>query len=125
MTVKNRGFDDALYASLRLLELLSLQKMNLMSLLPNISGVRTGEIRLDMPQPKISTCLSNIKFYLKQKREPFKIIDGIRVSRKTSWALFRSSKTQEALTMRFEASSSQELSYLKKEFSKVMNVSFP
>ena len=122
---KNRGFDDALYASLRLLELLSWQKTDLISLLPKISSVRTGEIRLEMLQIKISKCLSNIRSYLKQKREPFKNIDGIRMSRKTSWALFRSSKTQEALTMRFEASSNQELLQLKKEFSKVMNISIP
>lgn len=122
---KNRGFDDALYASLRLLELLSLKKMNLMSLLPKISSVRTGEIRLDMSQTKISKCLSNIQSHLKQKGEFFKTIDGVRVSRKTSWALFRRSKTQEALTMRFEASSNRELSLLKKEFSKAMNVLIP
>jgi len=122
---KDRGFDDALYASLRLLELLSLKKMNLMSLLPKISSVRTGEIRMDMPQTKISKCLSNIQFHLEQKGEFFKTIDGIRVSRKTSWALFRRSKTQEALTMRFEASSNRELSQLKKEFSEVMTIPIP
>ena len=122
---KNRGFDDALYASLRLLELLSWQKTDLTSFLPKISSVRTGEIRLDIPDTKISESLSNIKSYLKQKGEPFTSIDGIRISRKRSWALFRSSKTQEALTMRFEASSKTELLQMKKEFSKVMNLPIP
>ena len=102
---KERGFDDALYASLRLLELLSEKNTKLTSLLPKISSVKTGEIRIDMPSQEISEKLLKIQAYLKQKGESFKNIDGLRISRARSWALFRSSKTQEALTMRFEAPS--------------------
>ena len=120
-----RGFDDALYASLRLLEFLRSKNASLISLLPKISSARTGEIRLDMPSPMISKRLSKIKSYLKQRGESFQDIDGIRLSRTKSWALFRSSKTQEALSMRFEAPTKQKLNRLKKEFSKVMACPIP
>ena len=122
---KERGFDDALYASLRFLEILALQNKSLSSLLPKISTKRTGEIRIDMPSSEILKKLSKIQSYLKNKGEAFQDIDGLRVSRTTSWALFRSSKTQEALTMRFEASSEQKLIQLKKEFSQILDFPIP
>ena len=122
---KNRGFDDALYASLRLLELLSSATLGLADLRPKDSTVRTGEIRQDMTLSEISKKLSKIQSYLTCRGENFKTIDGIRLSRGKSWALFRSSKTQEALTMRFEAPSHPELQQLKEEFSKVMALKIP
>ena len=115
---KGWGSDDALYASLRLLELLSKNSLNLEELLPKISSYKTKEIRWRMPQPEVKLAL--VKSYLKSQKEPFKSIDGIRLSRTNSWALFRSSKTEEALTMRFEAPSLLKLKELKKEFSKVL-----
>ncbi len=120
-----RGQDDALYASLRLLELLSFQNKNLIALLPRISGARTGEIRLSLPRAKISKSLAGARSYLRQQKEPFQNIDGIRISRKTGWALFRESKTQEALVMRFEARSRPRLFQMKEEFSQAMNIPIP
>ena len=65
---KDRGFDDALYASLRLLEILSLQKASLTALLPKVSSVNTGEIRLDMPKKTVLQNLSKIRGLSKTKR---------------------------------------------------------
>ena len=122
---RERGFDDALYASLRLLEILSLQKADLASLLPKAHGIKAGEIRVNMPGQEILKALSKIQSYLKQSGEGFNDTDGLRISRKTSWALFRSSKTQDALSMRFEALSKKELEQLKGEFSKVVGFKIP
>ena len=122
---KGRGFDDALYASLRLLELLHKTQKSLDSLLPKISSVKTPEIRMDMSPSDISQKISKIQAYLLERGESFKKIDGIRLSRNKSWALFRSSKTQPALTMRFEAPDQKQLDQMKKEFSKVMACPIP
>ncbi len=122
---KGRSFDDALYASLRLLEILSRQKTDLSKILPKIPTTKTGEIRLNMAEQEVSKSLLKIQGYLKQKKEGFNNIDGIRISRKTSWALFRHSKTQSALTMRFEAGSNKKLHQLKSEFSEVMGLKIP
>ena len=118
---KNRGFDDALYAGLRWIEFFSSQNKTLEELLPHIKTERTREIRLDMSKKEVHDKLLKIKSYLKKRKESFKSLDGIRLSRKTSWCLFRSSKTQSALSMRFEAQTKKELKSLKKEFSKVMD----
>ncbi|MDE0092451.1 MAG: phosphomannomutase, partial [Oligoflexia bacterium] len=122
---KNRGFDDALYACLRWIEFFHSQEKSLEELLPQISSAKTGEIRLDMPEKKVKEKLLKIKAYLKRKKEPFKKLDGIRLSRENSWCLFRSSKTQPALTMRFEASTPKKLQSIKKEFSQVMKCRIP
>ena len=122
---KNRGFDDALYACLRWIEFFNSQKKSLEELLPQVLSAKTGEIRLDMPEKEVREKLSKIKAYLKKRKEAFKSLDGVRLSRKESWCLFRSSKTQPALTMRFEAQSPAKLKALKKEFSQVMECKIP
>ena len=122
---KGRGFDDALYASLRFLEILSSQNIRLASLLPKRPGVQTGEIRVSMSGQEVLKALSKIQSYLKQRGESFNGTDGLRISRKTSWALFRSSKTQEALSLRLEARNRKELKELKREFSRVMAFKIP
>ena len=122
---KNRGFDDALYACLRWIEFLSSQEKPLEKLLPQTSSEKTGEIRLDMPEREVKKKLLKIKTYLKKRKEAFKSLDGVRLSRKDSWCLFRSSKTQPALTMRFEAQTKKKLRALKTEFSQVMEYPIP
>ena len=109
-----RGFDDGLYASLRLIELL--ERKGLKEILPKAQPFKTPEMRIDMPVSKQEEVLQKIQNYLNEKQEKFLDLDGIRISRETSWALARSSKTQEVLSLRFEASSEQELEDLKKEF---------
>ena len=114
---KDRGFDDALYASLRFLELFSNNK-NL-----NLNPERffgEGEVRCFMSQNKISNCLKKIEEHLQKNKESWESLDGLRVSRKGSWFLFRESKTQNALTYRLEAETNEELKTLKKELSLVL-----
>lgn len=122
---KNRSFDDALYASLRFLQLLNSKNCKLTDLLPKISNEKTREIRLNMPPDLLKNKLDRISLYLKKRGESFQSIDGIRLNRKSCWALFRSSQTQSALTMRFEASNKKELKELKKEFSELINLKIP
>ena len=117
----NRGFDDALYACLRVLELLQ-NGATLENLLPSIKTSRTKEIRLPLEPQQISLKLKNFRDYLEAKKETFVDIDGIRISRKTSWALIRKSQTQDALTLRFEASNKEDLLNLKKECFSVLKI---
>ena len=122
---KNRGFDDALYACLRWIEFFYSQEKSLTELLPKVSSEKTGEIRLSLPEKEVKKKLLKIKAYLNKRKEPFKSLDGVRLSRKDSWCLFRSSKTQPALTMRFEAPTDKQLTKLKREFSQVIQYKIP
>ena len=117
----HRGFDDGLYATLRLIELLN-QNPDLESLLPPPNPFRTDEIRLPFSPSEITVILDRVKNYLKNRGEDFNDLDGVRITRGNSWALFRDSKTQNILSMMFEADSQKELDLLKKEFSQVMKI---
>lgn len=120
----DRGFDDGLYATLRLIELLN-SHPDLESLLPPSNPFRTDEIRLPLSPSEIAIALEYVKKYLQTKGEKFNSLDGVRLTRGKSWALFRDSKTQNVLSMMFEADSQKELNLLKEEFSRVMKIQIP
>ena len=119
-----RGFDDALYATLRLIELLN-KAPDIESLLPPLNPFKTNEIRMPFPLKQITLLLNRVKAYLQKKGESFNSLDGVRINRGAAWALFRDSKTQNVLSIRFEASSKKELKLLREEFSQVMEIEIP
>ena len=120
----HRGFDDGLYATLRLIELLN-EHPDLESLLPPVNPFRTDEIRLPFSPSEITAALDRVTDYLRNKGEDFNALDGVRLTRGDSWALFRDSKTQNVLSLMFEADSQKELDLLKEEFSRVMKIQIP
>ncbi len=109
------GYDDAIYASLRLLEILSKagRPYSMDRLLRGVpKSVSTPEIRVECPD--------DIKFQVVKKvRGKFKgyhviEIDGIRIHFNKGWGLIRASNTQPALVLRFEAQDEQSLQEIKK-----------
>jgi phosphomannomutase/phosphoglucomutase len=107
------GFDDALYASARLVEIMSKHAGPLSSLLEGLKPmVSTPEMRVDCPEA--------IKFKIaEQAQSAFKeytidTIDGVRVSFDRGWGLVRASNTQPVLVLRFEAESAELLETYKK-----------
>jgi phosphomannomutase / phosphoglucomutase len=116
------GFDDALYASCRLVEILShttKQTSELIADLPKM--ISTPEIRADCPE--------EVKFKIAEKaKEAFKqyeviTIDGVRINFPNGWALVRASNTQPVLVMRFEARSQSDLdSYQKLVLERVEEI---
>lgn len=103
------GFDDGLYAALRLIEILSHEEAPLSQMLEDWPETSfTPEIRIDCPE--------NIKFKIvelatAELKKEYEVIDidGARVVFEDGWALIRASNTQPALTLRFEASSPNRL----------------
>ncbi|MFN3739811.1 MAG: phosphomannomutase/phosphoglucomutase [Thermodesulfovibrionales bacterium] len=97
------GYDDAIYATLRLVEIINKEgKKPLQDLLAGVPHtVSTPEIRFDCPDEIKFMIVEEVKKYLKG----YEIIDidGIRVNTKDGWGLVRASNTQPALVMRFEA----------------------
>ena len=121
------GYDDAIYASCRLIEILAKKQKPLSSLLADLTVTAvTPEIRFD--------CSDDVKFRLVEKvRERFLslhknpdptkpqlavrdvvTIDGIRVRFDDGWGLVRASNTQPALVLRFEANSQDRLDSLRR-----------
>lgn len=108
------GYDDALYASVRLLEVVlrAGSPYALSALLSDISKtVTTPEIRKECPD--------EIKFKVIEKlHDAFKgyhvvDVDGVRIIFEKGWGLVRASNTQPALVLRFEASDDSSLEEIK------------
>ena len=113
---KHHGYDDALYAALRLAEVLSQQNVSISHMLNNIPKMySTPEIRIDFPeQQKFEVIKKLIEAIKKENDDSFDLItvDGIRLENSKGWALVRASNTQPALTIRFEANSEPNLQAL-------------
>ncbi len=103
------GYDDAIYASLRLVELVAHVERPLSALLADLpKTVSTPEIRVDCPDDKKFLIAEKAKEYFRQH---YRIIDvdGVRVQFPEGWGLIRASNTQPALVLRFEAQSPEKL----------------
>ena len=97
------GFDDAIYAGARLLEILSKTEKNLSELLADVPvKVNTPEIRLECPDESKFQVVSELAAEFK-KDYPVIDVDGARVLVDGGWGLIRASNTQPALVLRFEA----------------------
>ncbi|MDO9514640.1 MAG: phosphomannomutase/phosphoglucomutase [Syntrophales bacterium] len=107
------GYDDAIYASLRLLEILSLTGQKISELLSDIPRTfSTPEIRVP--------CSDDIKFQVVEKvKDRFAAeydvidIDGVRVQFKDGWGLVRASNTQPVLVLRFESKTEEGLNAIR------------
>ena len=112
------GFDDGLYAALRVLECVKDKRYldNFLDSLPKVFN--TPEIRID--------CSDDVKFDIVQDLEKklnklnLKVnkIDGLRVQYEEGWWLLRASNTQGALVLRMEANSLEYLDFIKSELRK-------
>jgi phosphomannomutase / phosphoglucomutase len=103
------GYDDAIYASLRLLEILANSAKPLSALLADLpKSVSTPEIRVDCPdEKKFAIAMKAMEYF--RRHYPVIDVDGARVQFAEGWGLIRASNTQPALVLRFEASSQQKL----------------
>ena len=108
------GFDDAIYASCRLLEILSKTDRKLSRLLEDVpKTVFTPEIRVDCPDEIKFKVVEKVKDELK-KDHPIIDVDGVRAQFGDGWGLVRASNTQPALVLRFEALTEKRLTEIRR-----------
>ncbi len=108
------GFDDALYATLRLLEILSRTGKSLKELAEEIPTYHaTPEIRVGCPDEKKFAVVADL--VARVKREGYRVIDidGARVQFDDGFVLVRASNTQPVLVVRAEARTPERLEELK------------
>ncbi len=106
------GYDDAIYASCRLVELLSTTDSRLSHLLDDVpKTVITPEIRLACPDEIKFNVVEKVKEEL--KGYPIIDVDGVRVKFEDGWGLVRASNTQPVLVLRFEASTQERLQEIR------------
>lgn len=110
------GYDDAIYAGARLLEILSHTEENLKDLLADIPKmVNTPEIRIDCPDDKKFKVVAGLVDEFKKDYEVIDV-DGARVLFDGGWGLIRASNTQPVLVLRFEARDKNRLEEIRNIF---------
>ncbi|MCP9439480.1 MAG: phosphomannomutase/phosphoglucomutase [Nitrospira sp.] len=121
------GYDDAVYASCRLIEILAKRKKPLSALVADLPPtVVTPEIRVDLPDAikfeVIRSIQARCERYLQERQESRSdglrlrgliTIDGVRAIFDDGWGLIRASNTQPALVLRFEAASPTKLDAIR------------
>jgi phosphomannomutase/phosphoglucomutase len=109
------GFDDALFAAARLLEIVSRQPFGLAALLADLPRTTaTPEIRVDVPEEQKFGLVERAVAHF-SSRYPVNTIDGVRITFPQGWGLLRASNTQPILVLRFEASDPQSLDAARSE----------
>ena len=110
------GFDDAIYAGARLLELLSRSTRALSELAGELPVmINTPEIRIDCPDDRKFAVVAAVAARLRADPAVTNVVDvdGVRASFAGGWGLLRASNTQPALVMRCEATSAARLGEIK------------
>ena len=116
------GNDDGIYASLRLIEILSNTDKKLSEMLDGISKYySTPEIKIATSDDTKFQIIEKIKEYCQDKNYDILTIDGVKVFFKDGSALVRASNTGPNITSRFEAKSEERLEEIKTEFLDLLN----
>ena len=107
---ENRGFDDALFASVKLLNILSNSEKSLTEMRKEFPVYQdSGEIRIPLDKEESARMLEKISIRLISEGRDFNDIDGIRVPCSDGFWIMRSSNTQPHITIRCEAVSREGL----------------
>jgi len=108
------GFDDAVYAGARVLEMVAAQDGTISSMLDGVpKAVTTPEIRVDCPDARKFDLVEEAKAHFAALGYTIIDIDGMRVEFDDGWGLLRASNTQPSLVLRFEAPTATRLQQMR------------
>ena len=114
---KFNGYDDGIYAGLRLIEILSYTNKSIDELLSGINHYEsTPELRVAVPDEIKFKIVNKVKEYALTKKYEVLLVDGVKLFFEDGSALVRASNTGPNLTLRFEAKTKERLEEIKNEF---------
>lgn len=108
------GFDDAIFAACRLLQIVASSKQKVSQMLADVPKTfTTPEIRVDCPDDQKFKIVKEITEHFRTR---FNVvdIDGVRILFEGGWGLIRASNTQPVIVLRFEALTQEKLAEFKK-----------
>jgi phosphomannomutase/phosphoglucomutase len=114
------GFDDAIYATLRILEIVSHSGTPLHQMLSDVPQTfATPEIRVECDDARKFELVKQMVDHYRPTHSLVDI-DGARIQFDGGWALVRASNTQPVLVLRFEADSAERLTSIRDEVESVL-----
>ena len=107
------GFDDGIYSSARLVEIMSRTEQPLSALLADVPRTEsTPELRVDCPEEKKFEVVRRAQEFFAARYEAV-TVDGVRIVFPDGWGLVRASNTQPLLVLRFEARTKERLAEIE------------
>jgi len=117
------GFDDAIYAGARIMQVLADADNVLSEQLDDVPHTEiTAELRINCPDKRKFNIVEEAKTYFSSHGYPIIDVDGMRIQFEDGWGLLRASNTQPALVLRFEAPSKQRLKYMQNLISDWLDI---
>ena len=114
------GFDDALYAACRLIEIVANSGKPLSAQLADLpKTVSTPEIRVDCPDETKFEVVRKVREHFETRYDTL-AVDGARINFPKGWGLVRASNTQPILVIRFEATTAELLRAYQTEVEDVV-----
>ncbi len=111
------GFDDGLYTAARLVEIISISGADLEDLMATFpDSVSTPELRIPAPEADKFRLIEALASRGQFDDGKLNTLDGLRVDFSDGWGLARASNTEAAITLRFEADTSDALSRIQAVF---------
>ena len=111
------GYDDGIYAGLRLVEILTNTEKNIEELLQGIPEyISTPEIKIATEDNIKFKVIDKVREYAEDKHYNILTVDGVKVLYSDASALVRASNTGPNITTRFEAKNEEKLQEIKNEF---------
>jgi phosphomannomutase/phosphoglucomutase len=115
------GFDDAIYAAARLLEILAAERQSVVKVFQSLpDAVSTPELRVDLVEGQQGIFMTRLLEIADLKGAVLTTIDGLRADFEDGWGLVRASNTTPSLILRFEANTESALKRIKEEFRVLM-----
>ena len=116
------GYDDGIYAGLRLVEILSNTDKKLSQLLDNINiYFSSKELKLKIDDEKKELFVNKVKEYCENKNYKMLTIDGVKVLFNDGWAMVRASNTGPNITYRDEGKTKERLQEIENEFNDLLD----
>jgi len=118
------GYDDALYAAIRLLACLSRRDDSLSDIRQSLpQPLNTPELRFPCSEERKFVVVDEVRDRLAAAGANVSDIDGVRVLTDDGWWLLRSSNTQDVLVARCEAATEEGLQRLKDALAEQVRLS--
>jgi phosphomannomutase/phosphoglucomutase len=115
------GYDDAIYASLRILEIVSRSELPLHEMLRGVPETfATPEIRVQCSDAEKFDLVEQVLEHYRPTHDLVDI-DGARIQFEGGWGLVRASNTQPILVLRFEAESEERLQAIRAEVESLLS----
>ena len=116
------GYDDGIYAGLRLIEILSKTNKTVSELLEGINTYySTKELKMKVNDEIKFDIVNKVKEYCISKNYKILTIDGVKVLFDDGSAVVRASNTGPNITMRYEAKTKERLNEIEQEFTNLLN----